>query len=326
MEWVKNWLEHFHLLLSNLSSDPLHILTTSLSTEYISYVCDSIWKIVMELPLVLQWALTVFGCIVIIAITTSLYMKLTKGICKSNVRLDGKTVLITGANSGIGLETARDFAQRGARVILAVRNMEKGIDAAKDIMRTTRTNNLVVRKLDLACLEEIRKFAQQINDGEKRLDILVLNAGIAGINRKYLTEENLELHMVSNHFGHFLLTNLLLPLLCESSIIKDRPSTDPVRIVVVSSVMHWYGKIEFDNLNSEKHFNPARIYNDTKLANLLFTFEMSRKLKKEGFNNVIVNAVHPGPVQTNLFHNLNYLGLIIKFLVGLLYYSPKVNY
>eukprot|EP00093_Oithona_nana_P010754 10754.XXX_233636_232627_1 [CDS] Oithona nana genome sequencing. len=250
-------------------------------------------------------------------------MKLTKGICKSNERLDGKTVLITGANSGIGLETARDFAQRGARVILAVRNMEKGIDAAKDIMRTTRTNNLVVRKLDLACLEEIRKFAQQINDGEKRLDILVLNAGIAGINRKYLTEENLELHMVSNHFGHFLLTNLLLPLLCESSIIKDRPSTDPVRIVVVSSVMHWYGKIEFDNLNSEKHFNPARIYNDTKLANLLFTFEMSRKLKKEGFNNVIVNAVHPGPVQTNLFHNLNYLGLIIKFLVGLLYYSPK---
>lgn len=326
MEWVEKWLEHFHLLLSNLSSDPLHILTTSLSTEYISYVCDSIWKIVMELPLVLQWALTVFGCIVIIAITTSLYMKLTKGICKSNVRLDGKTVLITGANSGIGLETARDFAQRGARVILAVRNMEKGIDAAKDIMRTTRTNNLVVRKLDLACLEEIRKFAQQINDGEKRLDILVLNAGIAGINRKYLTEENLELHMVSNHFGHFLLTNLLLPLLCESSIIKDRPSTDPVRIVVVSSVMHWYGKIEFDNLNSEKHFNPARIYNDTKLANLLFTFEMSRKLKKEGFNNVIVNAVHPGPVQTNLFHNLNYLGLIIKFLVGLLYYSPKVNY
>lgn len=318
MEWVKNWLEHFHLLLSNLSSDPLHI--------YISYVCDPIWKIVMELPLVLQWALTVFGCIVIIAITTSLYMKLTKGICKSNVRLDGKTVLITGANSGIGLETARDFAQRGARVILAVRNMEKGIDAAKDIMRTTRTNNLVVRKLDLACLEEIRKFAQQINDGEKRLDILVLNAGIAGINRKYLTEENLELHMVSNHFGHFLLTNLLLPLLCESSIIKDRPSTDPVRIVVVSSVMHWYGKIEFDNLNSEKQFNPARIYNDTKLANLLFTFEMSRKLKKEGFNNVIVNAVHPGPVQTNLFHNLNYLGLIIKFLVGLLYYSPKVNY
>ena len=326
MEWVEKWLEHFHLLLSNLSSDPLHILTTSLSTEYISYVCDSIWKIVMELPLVLQWALTVFGCILIIAITTSLYMKLTKGICKSNERLDGKTVLITGANSGIGLETARDFAQRGARVILAVRNMEKGIDAAKDIMRTTRTNNLVVRKLDLACLEEIRKFAQQINDGEKRLDILVLNAGIAGINRKYLTEENLELHMVSNHFGHFLLTNLLLPLLCESSIIKNRPSTDPVRIVVVSSVMHWYGKIEFDNLNSEKHFNPARIYNDTKLANLLFTFEMSRKLKKEGFNNVIVNAVHPGPVQTNLFHNLNYLGLIIKFLVGLLYYSPKVNY
>ena len=320
MEWVRNWLEQFHL------SNPLHILTTSYNTEYISYLLTSVWKTVLEWPLVLQCIATVFGCILLTAMTTSLYLKLTKGVCKSKLRLDGKTALITGANSGIGLETARDFAQRGARVILAVRNMEKGIQAAQDIMRTTKTNNLVVRKLDLVCLEEIRKFAQQINDAEKRLDILVLNAGIAGINRKYLTEENLELHMVSNHFGHFLLTNLLLPLLCESSIIKDRPSTDPVRIVVVSSVMHWYGKIELDNLNSEKQFNPARIYNDTKLANLLFTFEMSRKLKKEGFKNVIVNAVHPGPVQTNLFHNLNYLGSIIKFLVGLLYYSPKVNY
>ena len=316
MEWVRNWLEQFHL------SNPLHILTTSYNTEYIS----SIWKIVLEWPLVLQCIATVFGCILLTAMTTSLYLKLTKGVCKSKLRLDGKTALITGANSGIGLETARDFAQRGARVILAVRNMEKCIPAAQDIMRTTKTNNLVVRKLDLVCLEEIRKFAQQINDAEKRLDILVLNAGIAGINRKYLTEENLELHMVSNHLGHFLLTNLLLPLLCESSIIKDRPNTDPVRIVVVSSVMHWYGKIELDNLNTEKQFNPARIYNDTKLANLLFTFEMSRKLKKEGFKNVIVNAVHPGPVQTNLFHNLNYLGSIIKFLVGLLYYTAQVIY
>ena len=320
MEWVRNWLEQFHL------SNPLHILTTSYNTEYISYLLTSIWKTVLEWPLVLQCIATVFGCILLTALTTSLYLKLTKGVCKSKLRLDGKTALITGANSGIGLETARDFAQRGARVILAVRNMEKGIQAAQDIMRTTKTNNLVVRKLDLVCLEEIRKFAQQINDAEKRLDILVLNAGIAGINRKYLTEENLELHMVSNHLGHFLLTNLLLPLLCESSIIKDRPNTDPVRIVVVSSVMHWYGKIELDNLNSEKQFNPARIYNDTKLANLLFTFEMSRKLKKEGFKNVIVNAVHPGPVQTNLFHNLNYLGSIIKFLVGLLYYTAQVIY
>ena len=131
--------------------------------------------------------------------------------------------------------------------------------------------------------------------------------------------------MATNHFGHFLLSNLLLPLLCETSISKGRPKTDPVRIVVVSSVMHWYGKVEMDNLNSEKYFKPSRIYSDTKLANLLFTFELNRKLKAEGYDNVIVNAVHPGPVQTNLFRNIPYYGWIIKFLLGLLYYSPKVK-
>ena len=157
-----------------------------------------------------------------------------------------------------------------------------------------------------------------------RLDVLILNAGIA-LTRKYLTEDNLELHMVTNHFGHFLLTNLLLPLLCETSISKDRQKTDPVRIVIVSSIMHWYGKIEMDNLNSEKYFKPSRIYGDTKLANLLFTFELNRKLQKEGFDNVIINAVHPGPVQTNLFRNIPYYGWIIKYLVGLLYYSPEVS-
>ena len=140
-----------------------------------------------------------------------------------------------------------------------------------------------------------------------------------------MTEENLELHMVSNHFGHFLLTNLLLPLLCNSSVLKNRPLTDPVRIVVVSSVMHWHGKIELDNLNSEKNFNPARIYNDTKLANLLFAFEMNWKLKREGFKNVTVNAVHPGPIQTDWFQNFSWFGAIMKFLVGLFYYSAKVS-
>ena len=126
--------------------------------------------------------------------------------------------------SGIGLETARDLANRGARVILAVRNLQKGIQAAQDIMSTTGNHNLVVRKLNLSSLSNIRNFVQEINYSESRLDILILNAGIA-LTQKYLTEDNLELHMATNHFGHFLLTNLLLPMLCESSILKNRSST-----------------------------------------------------------------------------------------------------
>ena len=286
MEWVENCLDQLQILLN-----PLRILTQSLSTEYFFKVRDTIWEKVSELPWELQMVLTVLACILLMTLTIKIYVKLTRVKCSPKIRLDGKTALITGANSGIGLETARDFAQRGARVILAVNNMSKGIEAARDIMRTTRSNNLVVRKLDLASLEEVRKFAQKINEAEQKLDILVLNSRLAGIHRKYLTEENLELHMVSNHFGHFLLTNLLLPLLCESSIIKDRPTTDPVRIVMVSSDTHWSGKIELDNLNSERQFNPKRIYSDTQLANLLFNYEMSRKLIKEGYKNIIVNAV-----------------------------------
>ena len=99
-------------------------------------------------------------------------------VYKTDIKLYGKTVLITGANSGIGLETARDLAARGARLILAVGNMEKGINAAKDIVETTGNNNLVVRKLDLASIEEVRKFAQQVNDAEEKLDILILNGNM----------------------------------------------------------------------------------------------------------------------------------------------------
>ena len=140
---------------------------------------------------------------------------------------------------GIGFETARDLANRGARVILAVRNLQKGIEAAQNIIKTTGNHNLMVRKLDLSSLNNVRNFASEIHQSEARLDILILNAGIA-LTQKYLTEDNLELHMATNHFGHFLLTNLLLPLMCQTSMLKNRTSLDPVRIICVSSIAHWY--------------------------------------------------------------------------------------
>ena len=126
--------------------------------------------------------------------------------------------------SGIGLETARDLAKRGARVILAVRNLQKGIEAAQEIIQSTGNPNLVVRKLDLSSLSDVRTFAKDIYQSENRLDVLILNAGIA-LTQKYMTEDNLELHMATNHFGHFLLTNLLLKLLCKTSKLENRSST-----------------------------------------------------------------------------------------------------
>ena len=114
--------------------------------------------------------------------------------------------------------------------------------------------------------------------------------------------------MASNHFGPFLLINLLLPLLCETSITQRRTLTDPVRIIVVSSMMHWHGKIELDNLNSERHFKPDKIFSNTNLANLLFAFELSRKLRSEGFINVTVNAVHSGGVQNRILTHIPFEG------------------
>ena len=114
--------------------------------------------------------------------------------------------------------------------------------------------------------------------------------------------------MASNHFGPFLLINLLLPLLCETSITQRRTLTDPVRIIVVSSMMHWHGKIELDNLNSERHFKPDKIFSNTNLANLLFAFELSRKLRSEGFINVTVNAVHSGEVQNRILTHIPFQG------------------
>jgi len=128
--------------------------------------------------------------------------------------------------------------------------------------------------------------------------------------------------MATNHFGHFLLTNLLLPLMCQTSMLKNRTSLDPVRIICVSSIAHWYGKIELENLNCEKYFRGAFIYNDTKLANLLFTFELARKLSYEGFKNITVNAVHPGPVNTGLFRHIPYYGWLITLAFSIFYYSP----
>ncbi|XP_035676518.1 uncharacterized protein LOC118415774 [Branchiostoma floridae] len=214
------------------------------------------------------------------------------GVCRSTARLDGKTVVITGANTGIGKETARDIAKRGARVILACRDLTKAEAAAAEIRQDTGNGNVVTEKMDLASLKSVREFALKVNARESRLDILINNAGIMACPQ-WKTEDGFEMQFGTNHLGHFLLTNLLLDKLKKSA---------PSRVVNVSSGAHEQGAINFDDINLERTYTPWGAYGQSKLANVLFTKELDRKLKDSG---VTTYSLHPGVINTELSRNMD---------------------
>lgn len=192
--------------------------------------------------------------------------------------MSDRTVVVTGANSGIGRVTARVLAERGARVLLAVRDLEKGRAAA-----ATMTGNIEVRELDLADLSSIRAFTQQLTEP---IDLLINNAGLS-LPPMSRTVDGFELQFGTNHLGHFALTNLLLPQIRE-------------RVVTVASLAHLIGSIDFDDLNWErKPYREYPAYGQSKLANLLFASELQRRLDEVG-SSVISTAAHPGISATNL--------------------------
>jgi NAD(P)-dependent dehydrogenase (short-subunit alcohol dehydrogenase family) len=205
----------------------------------------------------------------------------------------GQTVIVTGANSGIGRVAASTLADHGARVILAVRNTDKGDTAAAQMSGTTE-----VRRLDLASLASVKEFAAGW-DGP--IDILINNAGIM-IPPLSRTADGFEMQFGTNHLGHFALTNLLLPRITG-------------RVVTVSSTGHRIGQIDFSDLNWErKSYKAWRAYGQSKLANLLFTAELQRRLIDAG-SAVEANAAHPGYAATNLqFHSENRLMEIISVI------------
>ncbi|XP_051737744.1 LOW QUALITY PROTEIN: retinol dehydrogenase 12 [Ctenopharyngodon idella] len=209
----------------------------------------------------------------------------------SDIRLDGKTAIVTGANSGIGKETAKDLAKRGARVILACRNVEKAEQAASDISRDVENAIVVVRKLDLADTKSICDFAELIYNTEKSLHLLINNAGVA-ICPYSTTADGFETQFGVNHLGHFFLTFLLMDLLKHSA---------PSRVINVSSLVHPMGKIHFEDLNSEKSYHPVKAYVQSKLANILFTRELASRVEEMG---VSVYAVDPGLVKTEIIRHL----------------------
>ena len=210
-----------------------------------------------------------------------------------HARMDGKTVIVTGANTGIGKETALDLAKRGARVIMACRDLKKGETALNDIVEKTGSKNVVLKQLDLASLKSIREFAENVNKNEPRLHVLINNAGVMLVPELTKTEDGFEMQMGVNHLGHFLLTNLLLDLLKIST---------PSRIVVVSSVGHemFTTKMKFDNINSETIYEKWDAYGQSKLANILFARELAKRLDGTG---VTVNCLHPGVIFTELLRD-----------------------
>ena len=207
--------------------------------------------------------------------------------CRSKQRLDGKTVIITGGNTGIGKEVALDLAKRGGRVIIACRDTTKGAAAQKEIVEVSGNENVVLKKLDLASMKSIREFANQVLAEEPQIHILICNAGVM-FTPYQLTEDGFELQFGVNHLGHFLLSNLLLDRIKESA---------PSRIVVVASLAHYTGYLDFKDMMWSKRYNPQLSYCRSKLANVMFARELAKRVKGSG---VTVCSLHPGTVYTEI--------------------------
>jgi NAD(P)-dependent dehydrogenase (short-subunit alcohol dehydrogenase family) len=204
--------------------------------------------------------------------------------------LTGRRAVVTGANSGLGFHTARELAAHGAEVTLAVRTPDKGDEAAALIRAADPDARVEVGRLDLADLASIRAFADAwTREHPEGLDLLINNAGIMAIPRR-LTADGFEMQLGTNHLGHYALTGLLLPALAA------RPRS---RVVTVSSGAHRLGRMDFDDLMGERRYHPWRAYGQSKLANLLFTSELQRRLTVNGLPMVAV-AAHPGYASTNL--------------------------
>jgi len=198
-----------------------------------------------------------------------------------------KTCLVTGANSGIGLETARGLARLDARVVMVCRDQKKGEAARRDIMATTGNGKIDLLIADLASLKSVRKLAEQVNANYPQLHVLIHNAGLMSKHRE-VSADGFEMQFAVHHLAVFLLTDLLLDLLKKSA---------PARIISVSSMIHKLGKINFDDLQAERKFGAYRTYGQSKLAMILYTHELAARLRGTG---VTVNALHPGAVATNI--------------------------
>jgi NAD(P)-dependent dehydrogenase (short-subunit alcohol dehydrogenase family) len=216
----------------------------------------------------------------------------------ANGGMEYKVVLITGGTSGIGKAAATALAAMGAEVVVAGRNKERGEAAVGEIRRESRSEKVSLMLADLAVQAEVRELADKFKARYDRLDVLVNNAGLIQ-SRRTETPEGIELTLAVNHLAPFLLTNLLLDLLKSSA---------PSRIITVASEARRQAEIDLDDLQSERRYRAFPVYGMTKLANILFTYELAARLRKTG---VVANCVHPGGVNTDFGNNNRSLGILL---------------
>ena len=205
----------------------------------------------------------------------------------------GKLAVVTGATGGLGYETALVLAGAGAEVLVTGRNTEKGRVAIDRINRAVPSAKVRFEMLDLASLRSVRAFAAKMVANGQPVDLLINNAGVMDLPGRRLTEDGFEMQFGTNHLSHFALTGLLLPVL---------HSAEAPRVVNVSSLAHRGGKIDFDDLQAERKYRSWPAYQQSKLANLLFTFELQRRSDSNGWG-LMSNAAHPGYARTDLIPN-----------------------
>ncbi len=201
--------------------------------------------------------------------------------------MNSKICLITGGSDGLGLEAARQLAQKSFELILVGRNQQKLEKASQEIIKDTDNQNITALVADLSSPREIRKLSEDIHQRFEKIDVLINNAGEV-FSSFSLTEEGLEKTIATNHFSYFLLTNLLLDLLKQA---------ERARIVNVASQNHLHAQIDFESFTKQKYYGLVKAYNQSKLANLLFTYELAERLKTTG---ITVNAISPGRVNTTI--------------------------
>jgi NAD(P)-dependent dehydrogenase (short-subunit alcohol dehydrogenase family) len=207
----------------------------------------------------------------------------------------GRVAIVTGANSGLGYDTAAVLAEKGAQVVLAVRNLDKGNEAADRIRKASPNADVSTRELDLTSLDSVRKAADELRAAHPRIDLLINNAGVMYVPTRETTDDGFEMQFGTNHLGHFALTGQLL---------DNMLPVEGSRVVTISSVGHRIlARIHFEDPQLERKYNRVEAYGQSKLANLLFTYELQRRLKAKGTPTVAL-AAHPGMSNTELMRYL----------------------
>ncbi len=229
----------------------------------------------------------------------------------NNGTMNGKVCLVTGATDGIGQVTARELAAAGAEVVIVGRSQEKSERTVAEIKQQTGNDHIEYLLANLSSLQQVRDLAAAFLRDHDRLDVLVNNAGAIFLSRRE-TVDSLEMTFALNHLAYFLLTNLLLDVLKASA---------PARIVNVSSGAHYRGHVNFDDLQHAQHYSGFQVYSDSKLMNVMFTYELARRLEGTG---VTANTLHPGLVATNfLANNWGVGGKIVRRLLDLVSISAE---